>query len=88
VGAFKWQLRSINSLTLGAINRVLFGVEGLGSFTYQGALGPYMAELPKEGCQANFSLPANAIGRQIRLLIVEVIPQPLHEDVVATALPS
>ncbi len=47
-----------------------------------------MAGPPQEARQADFCLPAIAVGAQIDLLVLNRAPQPLHQDVVvATLLP-
>jgi hypothetical protein len=51
-------------------------------------MGSYMAIPPEEVGQANFSLPAVAIGPQVDLLIFEIPPQSFHQDVVVTTLSS
>jgi hypothetical protein len=49
---------------------------------------PYMAVPPQESGQADFSLPAIAVGMQVHLLVFDRAPQPLHQGVVVAALPS
>jgi hypothetical protein len=45
-----------------------------------------MAVPPQEVGQIDFGITAIAVGTQIHLLILECPPQPLHENVVVTAL--
>ncbi len=47
-----------------------------------------MAVPLQESGQADFSLPAIAVGMQVHLLMLEGSQQPLHQDVVVAALPS
>ena len=54
----------------------------MGSFAPQGTVGSYMAISPKESSQADFRIPAIAVGTQINLLILDRSPKPFHQDVV------
>jgi len=49
---------------------------------------PYMAVPPQEVGQADFCIPAVAVGMQVHLLVFDRSPQPLHQDVVVAALPA
>ncbi len=60
----------------------------MGSSASQRAVGSYMAVLPKEAGQADFSFPAIAIGTQVHLLVLDRSPQPLHQDVVVATFPA
>ncbi len=44
-----------------------------------------MAVPPQEACQADFSLPAIAVGVQVHLLMLDCTPQPFQQDVVVAA---
>jgi hypothetical protein len=65
-----------------------FSVDGIGCLSLQGTVGSYMAVLPKEAGQVDFSLPAIALGTQIHLLALDRSPKPLHKDVDVAALSS
>jgi hypothetical protein len=47
-----------------------------------------MAIPPQEVGQADFSLPAIAVGVQVDLLVFDRSPQSFNEDVVVASLPS
>jgi hypothetical protein len=63
-------------------------IDRLGSSAFQEAMGSTMAIPPEEVCQADFSLPAVAIGPQVNLLNLESPPQSFHQDVVVSPLSS
>ncbi len=47
-----------------------------------------MAVPPQEPGQADFCIPAIAVGMQVHLLVLDCTPQSLHQDVVVAALPA
>jgi hypothetical protein len=49
---------------------------------------PYMAVPPQEAGQADFCIPAIYVGPDIDLLILDGLPQPLHQDIVNAGLPT
>ena len=60
----------------------------MGSSASEGAMWPYMAVSPQESGQADFSLPAIAVGVQVNLLVFDRSPQSFNKDVVVAALPA
>jgi hypothetical protein len=67
-------------------NRVGFSVDLEGSFGLKRTVGSYMAAPPQEAGQADFCLPAIAVGTQVHILILDLQPESFDEYVVVRAL--
>ena len=85
VGEFSGQFQPLTSLTLGGRKRVQSQSRPHREFASQGAVRTYMAVPPQDAGQADFSLPAIAIGTEADFFVHDCSPKAFDEDVVVAA---